>query len=86
MMLLIFVCTSLSGTVSASRQSLLDAKATTKEQAVALADRFIYEYEYALVDLKKPAFDYVERNDSTALFLEKLRYNIEAARVFTLRQ
>lgn len=84
-MLLIFTCTCLSGTVSASKQAIpFEAKMMTKEQAVSLADRFAYEYEYALVDLENPIFDYVERNDSTALFLEKLRYDIEAAKVFTL--
>lgn len=84
-MLLIFTCTGLSGTVSAGKQAIpFEAKTVTKEQAIALADRFTYEYEYALVDLKNPAFDYVERNDSTALFLENLRYRIERAKVFSL--
>ncbi|MBO4562680.1 MAG: amidase domain-containing protein [Clostridia bacterium] len=84
-MLLIFACTGLTSTASADKQDLLfDRNTVSKEQAIALADRFSYEYEYALVDLENPDFDYVERNESTALFLEYLRYNIETAKVFTL--
>lgn len=56
---------------------------SAKEKVVALSKRFIFEYENALVTLKLPSFPYVERGDNTALFLERLRYKIEFAKVFS---
>lgn len=54
-----------------------------KEKVIDLSKRFIFEYENALVTLELPSFVYVEHNDNTALFLERLRYKVEFAKVFS---
>lgn len=55
----------------------------SKDSAVELAEKFILDYENALVTLQYPDFSYVDNNDQTTLFLERLRYKIEFAKVFS---
>ncbi len=53
-----------------------------KNEAIELAKKFAFEYEEALALLEMPKFGYVLLSDDTALFIEKLRYSIEFAKIF----
>ena len=77
LMALLVMSTVFSGYALADSLHNFDEKV-----AIELADHFIEEYENAIETLKMPNFDYVDRNDDTAMFLERLRYKIEFARSF----